>query len=76
MANKATMQQEEAMYAAMFGEECPSNDVTLSEINESIDECQAMLDYSLNLANKEEIAFWRKMLQRAKVERREILAAI
>lgn len=46
--------------------------LTEEECQQSVNECYAMLQYSLDRQDKDEIAFWRKMLQRAKVEKRSI----
>lgn len=46
--------------------------LTEAECQQSINECYAMLQYSLDRQDKGEIAFWRKMLQRAKVEKRSM----
>lgn len=70
-----TLQEEEKFINAFYGECtcCDNNDFTLSDIEESITECKAMLDYSIEKTDKAEIAFWRKMLQQAKVQKRSIL---
>ena len=53
---------------------CPysvsSSDVPISEWNESIEEIQAMIHHFCDLENDEEVAFWRRMLQQAKVAKR------
>lgn len=70
-----TLQDAEHLYGEIFGETCPVEDSTsLSDIERSIEDCAAMLDYSLETADKNEIKFWRRMLQKAKVQRRELLA--
>lgn len=40
------------------------------EYDESIMDCMGMLQYSIALGDKEEIAFWRRMLQETKVAKR------
>ena len=45
----------------------------LSEITKQINECYAMIDHFIQLENKEEIAYWRKMLQNAKLYKRRLL---
>lgn len=70
-----TMQDSETMYFAFVGESCGARSVpVISEIERSIEECKAMLDNAIYLTNKNEISFWRRMLQTAKVQRRELLA--
>ena len=41
-------------------------------IDSQISECYAMVDHFIKLKNEEEIAFWRKYLQRAKLEKRRM----
>lgn len=69
---KMTLQQQREFYAAFFGEEpCPANnELTAKELDEAIADCQDMLQYSIDHNNKEEISFWRKLLQENKVQRR------
>lgn len=45
----------------------------LKEINKQISECYAMIDHFIQLENKEEIAYWRRMLQNAKMYKRRLL---
>ena len=45
----------------------------LQEINKHINECYAMIDHFIQLNNSEEIAYWRKMLQNAKLYKRRLL---
>lgn len=53
---------------------CPytntSFDVSLSEWDESIEDCYGMLHHFSALNDDEEVAFWRRMLQQAKVGKR------
>lgn len=72
-----TMQEEESFYNALMGEEpcVDESKLTLEDIEESIGECTAMLQYSIDTTNKAEISFWRRMLQKAKKQRLEILTA-
>lgn len=48
---------------------------SVEEIDEAIADCEMMLQESIDRADKEEISFWRKMLQENKVSRRELLTA-
>lgn len=45
----------------------------LQGINKHINECYAMIDHFIQLKNSEEIAYWRKMLQNAKLYKRRLL---
>ena len=53
----------------------------INEINKQIQECYAMIDHFIQLKDRgisyasEEIAYWRKMLQNAKIYKRGILSA-
>lgn len=70
-----TMQNAQAEYFAFMGDSCEPGPVPkLSEIEHSIEECKAMLAHAIYLIDKNEISFWRRMLQTAKVQRREHLA--
>lgn len=42
----------------------------MKDFDEAIDDCKNMLLYSLDMQNKKEIAFWRKMLQQTKTDKR------
>lgn len=44
----------------------------LVEIEKQIMECYAMIDHFIQLNNKEEIAYWRRMLQNAKIYKRRM----
>lgn len=70
-----TLQERECFMSDFYGEPCcPDNqNLSLDEIDENIEECSAMLNHFIQTSNKKEIAFWRKMLQQAKVQRRSIL---
>lgn len=74
---KMTFQSQREFYAALFGDEACTADqnVTLQEIEQSIADCIAMIYDSIDQGDKEEIAFWRKMLQENKVQRRKMLTA-
>lgn len=73
---KQYLQQSEEFYNAMFGEECCHEDenITLQELDLAINDCQAMLDYSIDLNDKSEISFWRKLLQKNKMQRRLLIS--
>jgi hypothetical protein len=45
----------------------------IEEITKQINECYAMIDHFIQLNNSEEIAYWRKMLQNAKLYKRRLL---
>lgn len=75
--SKQILQDREAFCSAFFGEECcNTNDEvsSLEEIDEAISDCKAMLDYSIDLNDKNEIAFWRKLLQKNKMQRRLLVS--
>lgn len=70
-----TMQEARTEYFAFMGNSCGVEPIpALSDIEQSIEECRAMLNCAINRTDKEEINFWRRMLQTAKVQRRELLA--
>lgn len=70
-----TLQKNEQFVSAFYGELCcPSETLTLNDLDKTIKECKAMLDDAIWRTDKKEIAFWRKMLQKAKVQRRSILS--
>ena len=69
------MQEAQTEYFSFMGEACVVEQTpTLGDIDNNIEECKSMLDCAIHRADKEEISFWRRMLQSAKVQRREILA--
>lgn len=53
---------------------CDENEATIEELDEAILNCTAMLQYSIDLNDKNEIAYWRKLLQENKVQRRMLTA--
>lgn len=76
-AKKQTLQSQREFFSAFYGDSycecgCVEN-VSLEEINEAIVDCKMMIQYSTRQGDKEEISFWRKMLQENKVERRRLL---
>lgn len=69
------MQEANTEYVSFMGETCVAEPtLRLGEIENNIEECKSMLDRAIYRADKEEINFWRRMLQTAKVQRRELLA--
>lgn len=49
---------------------CAESAIDYQEYDKSIAEIQAMIDHSIMLGRKDEIAEWRRMLQKAKVAKR------
>ena len=78
---KVTLQQQRDLYVEMFGEESRwpepvQSENDLQETEEAIAECYAMLESLINRsAHKEEIAYWRKLLQENKMHKRSVLAS-
>lgn len=72
---KETLQSQRDFYSAFFGEEICGGEceVTIQEIDEAINDCIMMIDYSIDRGDKEEISYWRKMLQENKVQRRMLI---
>lgn len=74
---RVTLQQQRDFYTALFGEEsCASycnEKNTEEEINRAISDCYMCLQYAIDRNDREEISYWRKMLQENKVQRREML---
>lgn len=69
---KQTLQSQRDFYFALMGEQpcyedCPE---TIEELDEAINDCYAMLQYSIDHNDKEETSYWRKFLQENKVQRR------
>lgn len=78
---KDTLQAERKFYAAFMGDQplcCYENSVedsaTIEDLDEAIADCNAMLQYSIDLNDKKEISYWRKLLQENKVQRRMLTA--
>lgn len=44
----------------------------IKELNRHIAECYAMIDHFIQLNDKKEIAYWRRMLQNAKICKRRL----
>ncbi len=53
---------------------CFNSDYSQKEYDNSIAEINAMIQHSIGIENDEEIAQWRKMLQRTRVEKRRAKA--
>lgn len=79
LGRKITLKEQEDFYVALMGEDVccngDNNQSTIEELDEAIDDCIAMLQYSIDVNNKDEIFFWRKLLQGNKVQRRMLLNA-
>ena len=74
-SDRMTMQDAQSEYFAFMGDSCGVVSIpTLSDIEKSIGECKSMLDYAIYRNDRNEISFWRRMIQTAKVQRRELLA--
>ncbi len=74
---KRTLKKERDMYRSMFGDDSileENNHLTEKELDEAIEDCKAMLQYSIDRKDKVEIAYWRKLLQENKVQRRQLTA--
>lgn len=73
---KRTLREERDFYSYFYGDDyCGiERETDLDELEITIDECIGMLWDSIGQNNKEEIHFWRKMLQENKVLRRKLIA--
>lgn len=74
---KNTLHERMQSYAAIFGEDscCPAQNISsIEEIDQAIGECKAMLYEAIERSDRQEISFWRKMLQENKVQKREMLS--
>jgi hypothetical protein len=56
--------------ANFIGCKCFDVECSKEEYDDSISEINAMIQHNIDIGNSEEIKEWRKMLQRAKVEKR------
>lgn len=68
-----TLQQErEAIHAFFVDEDICFTESTLTrdELDEAIGECHCMMLYAIDRGDKEDAAYWRKMIQENKVKRR------
>ena len=73
--HKQTLQSQREFYAAFFGDgfgcECAMKFTgTKEELNEAIAENTMMLQDSIDQGDKDEIAYWRKLIQEQKTLRR------
>lgn len=74
---KNTLQSQRDFYAAFMGDEtqcCSMEEFSIEELDEAISDCMAMLQYSIDQNDKNEISYWRKLLQENKVQRRMLIA--
>ena len=74
---KNTLQSQRDFYVSLFPEQsqcCKENKLAIEELDEAINDCYAMLQYSIDQNDKEEISYWRKLLQENKVQRRLLTA--
>lgn len=74
---KQTLQSQRDFYAAFMGDEsccCAESIGMIEELDEAIADCNAMLQYSIDQDDKNEISYWRKLLQENKVLRRMLTA--
>lgn len=68
---EAVRAQKKFMLAFLDSECCvPTNEATISDYKESIEEMQEMLQYCIDTGDKSEIKFWRSQIQTAKEEMR------
>lgn len=74
---KNTLQSQRDFYAAFMGDEtqcCSMEESSIEELDEAISDCMTMLQYSIDQNDKNEISYWRKLLQENKVQRRMLIA--
>ena len=74
---KNTLQSQRDFYTALMSDEtpcCAIEESTIEELDEAIADCIAMLQYSIDQNDKNEISYWRKLLQENKVQRRMLIA--
>lgn len=74
---KNTLQSQRDFYTALMGDEipcCAVEESAIEELDEAIADCIAMLQYSIDQNDKNEISYWRKLLQENKVQRRMLIA--
>ena len=55
-----------------FNYSSEEDEAQMQSLNESILEIEAMIDHFITLNNPEEVSYFRKMLQRTKVQKRQI----
>lgn len=78
--HKTTLQDQREFVSAFYGDDfcggcIEEREATLEEIESAIEDCEMMLQESIERSDKAEIAYWRKVLQENKVSRREMLSA-
>lgn len=73
---KVILQQQRDFYSAFMGEQfCTEPEiVSKEELDKAIEDCRSMLQYSIDQNWKEEISYWRKLLQENKCKRRMLTA--
>lgn len=69
---KNTLMMQRKMYFELFEDTCPTEEYSIADIDHAIADCEAMVRYSIDSNNKEELSYWRKLLQENKVLRRQI----
>lgn len=72
MKKGETVRAQKKFLLAFLDSECcvPTNKTTISDYRESIAEMKNMLQYSIDVNDKNEIKFWRSQIQTAKEEMR------
>ena len=71
--NKAdAVYEQKQLMADFIGCECfgINENVKLSDYDDAILEIMTMIEYNIDIGDKEEVADWRRMLQQTKVEKR------
>lgn len=71
--NKAdAVYEQKQLMADLIGCECfgINENVKLSDYDDAILEIMTMIEYNIDIGDKEEVADWRRMLQQTKVEKR------
>lgn len=78
MPKGVTLQEQRNMYSKMFGDDnCCFDETEIKDCSlydDAISDCMAMLQYSIDQGNKEEVSYWRKLLQENKVHRRLLVS--
>ena len=71
--NKAdAVYEQKQLMADFIGCECfgVNENMKLSDYDDAILEIMSMIEYNIDIGDKEEVANWRRMLQQTKVEKR------
>jgi len=71
VSNNTLAAQRELIFS-MYGETCSEEEYELSDLDSAIADCEEMVRYSIERCDKEEVAYWRKLLQENKVLRRQM----